>query len=60
MSCAQCKCDLPEYGALLLNYDGDFVCGLKCFSEYSDEKRKFFDMVDKDDPKKVEKYIRGE
>jgi len=56
MKCFVCKKELPEYGAILLGCDGDFVCSKKCNQKYEDDKKHFFDNVINDD-KKFNKWM---
>ena len=55
MSCFQCNKSLPEYGAILISCDGDFVCSEKCKEEYEKEKTHFFNVIIHDD-KLMEKW----
>lgn len=45
MKCFHCDKEVPEYGGIVLNLDGDFVCSKTCEQNYQLEKDRFFNEV---------------
>ena len=57
MKCHVCKRDVPEFNAILLNADGDFVCSGKCKRRYEKDRDEFFDSIS--DDAKYDKWMEG-
>ena len=50
MKCFYCKQKIPdERISILLNCDGDFVCGENCKKGYEKNKKEFFDNIGNDE-----------
>ncbi len=46
MKCANnCGKEVPEFGGVLLNQDGDFACSEECAKRYNEKKDRFFNNV---------------
>lgn len=41
-----CRREVPEYGAVLISCDGDFVCNEKCKREYEGQRDRFFSNLE--------------
>jgi len=56
--CFHCSKPLPEYGAILISQDGDFVCNERCKRGYETEKQHFFDNI-VGDAQKTKDWLMG-
>jgi hypothetical protein len=45
MKCSQCGKECPEYGAVLLNGDGDFACSQACADAHEREQDHFLNVT---------------
>ena len=53
MTCVNenCRKPIPEYGAVVVNMDGDFACSPECFEEYKKQRDHFLNVILPDDKK---------
>ena len=59
MKCTVCPKQCPEYGAVLLNADGDFACSKECEEKYKKDRDHFFNTIVHSDVL-TEKWLHGE
>ncbi len=58
IKCTQCGDNCDEQKMILINQDGDFVCGTQCHQLYEAEKHRFFnDIVH--DAQKTKDWLMG-
>lgn len=55
LKCIVCKKEVPEYGGVLLNADGDFACSETCKKKYLQDMDNLLNIIH--DEKMLEDFV---